>query len=69
MTDPKINYDSAEGKPSESDTRHVQVAMDGEILRAYAQNTRLNKAGVGRINAFAGPMILTPDTVCASWIY
>ena len=69
MTDPKINYDSVEGIPSESDTRHIQVAMDDQILRAYAQNTRPNKAGVGRISAFAGPLIVTPDAICGSWIY
>ena len=69
MTDPKINYDSVEGAPSESDTRLVQVAMDDETLRAYAKNTVPNKAGVGCIIAYAGPMIVTPDAIVGSWLY
>ena len=69
VTESKINYDSVEGVPSESDTKLVQVAMDDEILLAYAKNNHPNKAGIGSICAFAGPMIITPDAVCGSWIY
>ena len=69
VTESKINYDSVEGLPSESDTKLVQVAMDDEILLAFAKNNHPNKAGVGNISAFAGPMIITPDAVCGSWIF
>ena len=70
VTDSKISYDTVEGLPSEFDTRNVSVPLDNEILLAYARNIQPNKAGVGNISAFAGPILpLSHDSCCASWLY
>ena len=43
--------------------------MDDEILKAFAKNVQHNKAGVGNISAFAGPILVTKEGICASWIF